>query len=90
MSNSEDEREDLQRLLDAHGQQFLGLFDASALGTKRKDSPGPVRVKGKKRKVSATSEEFEEWKGFGGEESEHDEGGLEESEETGDGTSVMS
>ncbi|THH33727.1 hypothetical protein EUX98_g432 [Antrodiella citrinella] len=68
MSVAEDynDKEELQRILDAHGQQFLGLFDTSALGTKRKTSPGPSRISGKKRKVVASTEEFEEWTGFGG------------------------
>lgn len=57
---------DLQRLLDAHGQKFMELFDTSALTAKRKGSPGPGRASGKKRKTTPPKEDYEEWTGFGG------------------------
>lgn len=66
MSDSEYGRsqEDLQRILDAYGQQFLQQFDLDALAPRRPDSQGTVRPS-KRRKTSPAAVAEDEWTGFG-------------------------
>lgn len=65
MSDSEYERsqEDLQRVLDTYGQQFLQQFDLGALAAKCPDSQGTVRPS-KRRKISPAAVAEDEWTGF--------------------------
>lgn len=72
--------EDLLKLLEAHGQQFLQSFDSPVVIGKRKDTSqfGSDRKqkKSKKAKVVEESEEEaeeEEWTGFGNDSSSGDE-----------------
>ncbi|EIW61745.1 uncharacterized protein TRAVEDRAFT_70032 [Trametes versicolor FP-101664 SS1] len=82
--------EDLLKLLEAHGQQFLHSFDSPVVIGKRKDTSqfGSDRKqkKSKKAKVVEESEEEaeeEEWTGFGNDSSS----GEEESEDPSSGES---
>lgn len=82
--------EDLLKLLEAHGQQFLQSFDSPVVIGKRKDTSrlGSDRKqkKSKKAKVVEESEEEaeeEEWTGFGNDSSS----GEEESEDPSSGES---
>lgn len=90
---SDDERDQLLQMLEAHGQQFLASFDYPALGSKRKENAqaGPSSLKkAKKQEEDATDSEAnseDEWSGFGGgdeDEEETEEGEDEEASEDGD------
>ncbi|OJT13338.1 hypothetical protein TRAPUB_10104 [Trametes pubescens] len=87
--------EDLLKLLEAHGQQFLQSFDSPVVIGKRKDTSEPnsdrKQKKPKKEKVVEESEEEEEWTGFGnnsssGEESEDGSPSGESDEEDAEGS----
>ncbi|PSR73597.1 hypothetical protein PHLCEN_2v10516 [Hermanssonia centrifuga] len=71
---SDDEKERLLRLLEAHGQQFLGSFGATAVKGKRKEvSEATSSRDNKKRRLSENKAQEpdpeEEWNGFSDEES---------------------
>ncbi len=71
---SDNEKERLLRLLEAHGQQFLGSFGSTAVKGKRKEvSESASSRDNKKRRLSENkaqeSEPEEEWNGFSDEES---------------------
>lgn len=69
-SDSKHGKDELLRILDAHGKQFLGSFGTSQIGSKRKDSPGlgggqKKRLKKHIQEGSSSSSESEpEWNGF--------------------------
>lgn len=61
------DQEDLLRILEAHGQQFLGSFNSKKLKGKRKDNAGESVTEPRKRaKIEHHSEEesSDEWHGF--------------------------
>jgi hypothetical protein len=69
---SDDGREDLLQMLEAHGKQFLAAFDYPQLGSKRKENAdaGPSKPSKKQRKAAQEESEYvveeaEEWLGFG-------------------------
>ncbi|KAI0676828.1 hypothetical protein C8Q78DRAFT_961219 [Trametes maxima] len=71
--------EDLLKLLEAHGQQFLQSFDSPVVIGKRKETPeskADRKQKKAKLETQASDEEEEEWSGIGhaasGEETEDD------------------
>ncbi|KAI0751323.1 hypothetical protein C8Q80DRAFT_1156638 [Daedaleopsis nitida] len=60
--------DDLLRLLEAHGQQFLQSFETSAVTGKRKETSGQDSersIKKKRTQADPGREEEEEWMGFG-------------------------
>lgn len=76
---SGDDKDELLRMLEAHGQQFWGSLGAEAVSGKRKSSGPTSERKHKKWRVDevsdhdTVSEELEEeWAGFSGEESEEE------------------
>ena len=77
----EDDKQELLRLLEAHGQQFLHSFDLPAVASKRKpQNPEAVRQK-KKRKLDVQAEVVvtavdseEEWAGFSDSDTDEGEG----------------
>ncbi|EMD41081.1 hypothetical protein CERSUDRAFT_111654 [Gelatoporia subvermispora B] len=61
------EKEELLRILESHGQQFLGSFGSFAVLGKRKETTAKEKgSKGKKRKIKTEAiSERDEWSGFG-------------------------
>ncbi|CAL1702181.1 unnamed protein product [Somion occarium] len=64
------DQEELLRILETHGQQFIGSFDTRVVKGKRKESSGLVASKQKRRRLEEHSnseedeEDAEEWHGF--------------------------
>ncbi|KAJ3559839.1 hypothetical protein NM688_g91 [Phlebia brevispora] len=73
-----DDRDDLLRILEAHGQQFLSSFESGVLPGKRKFPEQDASTERKRRKVedsrSDDSEADEEWNGFSDSTTEEEEG----------------
>lgn len=89
--------DELLKLLEAHGQQFLQSFDTPVVLGKRRDAPQKPPGRGaKKTKVEETQEEEEVWEGIQSDSDSDDseESGSEEDEADGegdeDGTSLQS
>ena len=69
-----DDEQDLLRLLEAHGQQFMASFDSSVLPSKRKPESAPGADRTKRRRMEERSdnasssaespEQEEEWSGI--------------------------
>ncbi len=57
--------DELLKLLEAHGRQFLQSFDTPVVLGKRRDAPQKSTERGaKKTKVDEDTEEEEEWEGI--------------------------
>ncbi|KZT12713.1 uncharacterized protein LAESUDRAFT_733326 [Laetiporus sulphureus 93-53] len=76
------DQQELLRLLEDHGQQFLGSFASPVVIGKRKGETSDEERQPKKRKVNDESEE--EWSGFGS----NDEDSISDSDEDLDGGSA--
>ena len=61
------DQEDLLRILEAHGQQFLGSFGSNTLKGKRKDDTTSAPDARKRAKLEHRSDEgsSDEWQGLG-------------------------
>ncbi|KAK7696644.1 hypothetical protein QCA50_001302 [Cerrena zonata] len=82
------DQEELLRILESHGQQFLGSFDSNTLKGKRRDTAGPsVGPSRKRAKIEHNSEEAndsegsDEWHGFGEENDSQSDDALETDDE---------
>ncbi|KAI0079683.1 hypothetical protein K474DRAFT_1658771 [Panus rudis PR-1116 ss-1] len=71
IAQSDEEKQRLLRLLESHGQQFLGSFDSDILKGKRKSSPEASREPKKRLKLNqeqSNEGSEQEWHGIAGEE----------------------
>lgn len=78
---SEDDNQELLRLLEAHGQQFLHSFDLPVVASKRKPQNREAVRHKKKRKLDVQAEVVvteadseEEWAGFSDSDTDEGEG----------------
>ena len=65
--NIDKDQEDLLRILEAHGQQFLGSFGSNTLKGKRRDDTTSAPDSRKRAKLEHHSDEgsSDEWQGLG-------------------------
>lgn len=79
-----DDSEDLLKILEAHGQQFLRSFEGHITTGKRKEGPSTASDRNSKKKKHDVSLFEEEWAGITGLESDSSEDEEDSGEETSD------
>lgn len=58
------DRDELLKILESHGQQFLSSFEVSSPEGKKRKSKGSDDRQVKRQKSDQDEEEFEDWNGF--------------------------
>ena len=87
LNMTETDKDELLRILESRGQQFLSAFASPVVMSKRKDVSAEDTRRAKKRRTMNQSEE--EWSGIGSS-SESEDSGESESEGSGAGESASS